>query len=305
MAEIPDDSKLTQLSNIGVQPVKEIDWRNLLKQIMKGTCVPFIGPHLCVDVKGYPHKRLIAQKWADEEQYPFEDRSDLARVAQFLAVQGGSSYAEDKLKDEYQDLKLPNSDDKDEPHRVLAQLPLPLYITTSYDNFIASALKNLTISRDVRREYCRWQQRPDENPKLDDPIPSRPLVFHLFGHADEPGSLVLTEHDYLKFLVNISREQLLLPSLIRGRISAGSLLFIGYEFNDWDFRVLLHTIASCKSSVRNAHISVVTPDKHQEAAMYLRLYFNNLDLRVFLGTCHEFVAELRRRWEAFENVRST
>jgi len=302
MAEVTDDAKLIQLRDIGVQPLKEIDWRNLLKQIKKGTCVPFIGPDVCADVESYPHKPQIAEKWAAEEEYPLGDRSELARVAQFLAVQNAPAYPVDRLIEEYEGLELPKSTDKEEPHRVLADLPLPLYITTNYDNFISTALQRSAIPRVARRDFCRWRQTPTSNPSFDDPNPANPLVFHLFGHTDVPSSLVLTEHDYLKFLVNISREQALVPSLISGAIAEGSLLFIGYQFNDWDFRILIHTIATyLERNLSKAHISVVTPDKQQEAAIYLRLYFRNLDLRVFWGSCNDFVAELRKRWEAFIN----
>src|SRR5262249_55650340 len=128
------------------------------------------------------------------------------------------------------------------------------------------------------------------------------LVFHLFGYTDVPSSLVLTEYDYLKFLVNISRQQALVPSLISGAIAEGSLLFIGYQFNDWDFRILIHTIANfLERNLGKAQISVVTPDRQQEAAIYLKLYFPSRNLRVFWGTCPEFLTELRNRWENFTN----
>ena len=38
------------------------------------------------------------------------------------------------------------------------------------------------------------------------PTPANPLVYHLHGHLEMPQSLVLTEDDYLEFLVRISRR---------------------------------------------------------------------------------------------------
>ena len=297
------EAKITSPRDTGVLSLEDGDWKSLLRQIRKGTCVPFIGPDLCGNVAGYPHKSQIAQKWAEEEDYPLEDRSDLARVAQFMAVKRAPAYPVERLIDEYENVGQPSFTDTCEPHRVLAELPLPLYITTNYDNFMSSALRSATIPRNVRRDYCRWRQAPNPNAAYETPTPANPMVFHLFGHTDVDSSLVLTEHDYLKFLVNISREQGLVPSLISGAIAEGSLLFIGYQFNDWDFRVLIHTIANyLERNLSKAHVSVVTPDKQQEAAIYLRLYFRNLDLRVFWGSCQEFVSELKRRWEASINV---
>src|SRR5262249_16189962 len=163
MSELPDDAKLIQLRDIGVQPLQEIDWKNLLKQIKKGTCVPFIGPEVCANVENYPSKTQIAQKWSDEENYPLEDRSDLPRVGQYLAVQSAADYAIDKLTEEYERIGLPNFSDRYEPHRVLADLPLPLYITTNYDNFMSLALQRLTVPRDARTDSCRWRNTPEAN----------------------------------------------------------------------------------------------------------------------------------------------
>ncbi|HYY59071.1 MAG TPA: SIR2 family protein [Pyrinomonadaceae bacterium] len=303
MSEEPRDERSKEPRDIGVQSLREIDWKNLLKQIRKGTCVPFIGPDVCAGV--YPSKAQIAQKWAAEEEYPLEDRSDLARVAQFLAVQNAPAYPVDKLIEEYENIRPPDFTDRSEPHRVLADLPLPLYITTNYDQFMSLSLQKVIVPRNARRDFCRWRQTPGTSSVFAgeySPTPANPLVFHLFGYMESPASLVLTEHDYLKFLVNVSKEAALIPALIRGAIAEGSLLFTGYHFNDWDFRVLIHTIANyLENNLGKAHVSVVTPDTHQEAAIYLKLYFRNLDLRIFWGTSQEFLAELRRRWEAFSN----
>jgi hypothetical protein len=303
MSEDRHDEKPTAARDIGVQSLKEIDWKILLKQIRKGTCVPFIGPNVCKSV--YPSKTQIAQRWAEEEEYPLDDRSDLARVAQFLAVQNAPSYPVEKLTEEYEGIEAPNFADAGEPHRVLADLPLPLYITTNYDSFMSRALTQITIPRNPHREFCRWRQPPSPTsvaPTEYSPTPANPLVFHLFGYTEEANSLVLTEHDYLKFLVNVSKEAAMIPAHIRGAIAEGSLLFIGYHFNDWDFRVLIHTISNyLERSLGKAHISVVTPDTQQEAAIYLKLYFKNVELRIFWGTSQEFLAELRNRWKAFSN----
>ena len=47
---------------------------------------------------------------------------------------------------------------EDEPHAVLAELPLPIYITTNYDDFMAAALRR--AGKEPRREICRWNSSP-------------------------------------------------------------------------------------------------------------------------------------------------
>ena len=89
---------------------------------------------------------------------------------------------------------------------LLAELPLPIYMTTNYDDFMFRAL--LARKKNVQKELCRWNKSIQEQPSLFDmgfvPTPENPVVYHLHGHKDHVGSLVLTEDDYLEFLVSIS-----------------------------------------------------------------------------------------------------
>ena len=63
----------------------ERDWDLLLRRIKAGKCTPFLRAGACYGV--LPLGSHIAQEWAEEHDYPLEDCGDLARVAQFLAVQ--------------------------------------------------------------------------------------------------------------------------------------------------------------------------------------------------------------------------
>jgi hypothetical protein len=103
------------------------------------------------------------------------------------------------------------------------------------------ALKNR--GRDPKRELCRWNQfvELEETSVFKSgytPTAANPLVYHLHGHYDLPQSLVLTEDDYLDFLVHLSRDQALLPPAVQRALAGTSLLFIGYSLSDWNFRVL-------------------------------------------------------------------
>ncbi len=86
------------------------------------------------------------------------------------------------------------------------------------------------------------------------------------------------------------------------------MLFLGYGLADWDFRVLFRVLVEylAKSSSRS-HVSVqllpvpadMTAEQKHNVQKYFNDYFGELRIRVFWGTCREFVAELGRRWEAF------
>jgi SIR2-like domain len=39
------------------------------------------------------------------------------------------------------------------------------------------------------------------------PKPNEPLVYHLYGDIDIPGSMVLTEKDYIDFVIFLNKEE--------------------------------------------------------------------------------------------------
>jgi hypothetical protein len=288
--------------------LEETDWDLLLRRIKAGKCTPFLGAGACVGT--LPLGSKIAQEWAQKHQYPLEDSSDLARVAQFLAVQYDPMFPKEEILEEwFKNVTSPDFTEPDEPHRVLADLPLPVYMTTNYDDFMVQALRSR--NKDPRQELCRWNKYVKDQPSIFEPgfspTPANPVVFHLHGHREVPESLVLAEDDYLDFLVNITRDQTLLPHRIQRALTGTSLLFIGYRLADWTFRVLFRgLITSTEGSLRRISVTVQLPPHapgltQQRAQEYLDKYFNKIEVRVYWGTCREFSSELRKRWEDFSD----
>jgi hypothetical protein len=279
----------------------------LLARIADGVCTPFLGAGAAAHA--LPLGGQIAERWAREIRYPLDDPHDLARVAQFLAVdQDDAMYPKERLSKELASLPGPDLSAPGEPHAVLAALPLPIYITTNYDSSMFDALA--AAGKDPRREICRWNRSPalvEEPSPFSDPAytptPANPLVYHLHGRLGVPESLVLTEDDYLDFLVAISRNSALLPHHIQRALAGSSLLFVGYRLADWDFRVIHRgLIAATEASLRRLSVTVQLSG-HEAARDYLDRYFNAMKLRVFWGTAAEFSAELHDRWRARGNGR--
>ena len=192
----------------------------------------------------------------------------------------------------------------DEPHNIIASLPLPVYITTNYDDFMIQALQH--CGKDPKQELCRWNNMVKDQPSVFEsqpefiPTQANPVVFHLHGHNNVVESIVLTEDDYLEFIVNISRDQSLIPPRIQQAISGASLIFIGYSLDDWSFRVLFRgLIESTESNLRRISITVQLPPATRETQNYMDKYFNWKNLKVYWGTAREFVAELDQRWRDY------
>jgi hypothetical protein len=114
--------------------------------------------------------------------------------------------------------------------------------------------------------------------------------------------MVLTENDYLDFLVAMSRNQKLLPIKITRALTQSSVLFIGYSLNDPNFRVLFRGLIHPLAENRRLSVAIqLLPSEIAEsdkpaAQAYLTRYFEDIRIKVFWGTAEQFIDTLSDRW---------
>lgn len=307
-----------ELNGNRLQSWTETDWNLLLERINAENCTPIIGPGVYSEV--LPLSLKMAQAWTQEfPGYPFGEHFGMGRVAQFLAtVSEDNLMPKDRVAKQFKNLKPPDFTNPDEPHRVLASLPLPVYITTNYDDYMVQALSaRKEKDKNPVQEYCRWNkflQRGKPSVFEDyTPTIANPVVYHLHGHSGKADSLVLTDDDYLDFLVNVSADNTVIPERIGESLAGTSLLLLGFQLDDWNFRVLFRSIVSfLQNGMQKKHLSVqlapggekATPEQIQRAEVYFERYFGIRDVKVYWKTSQEFIIELRKRWEDSENANS-
>jgi hypothetical protein len=309
-------------------------WPSLLNAIKEGRCTPILGPGLTEAVFGA--RRETARRWAEAYHFPLapHNREDLPQVAQFLTITKDPMFPLGVLQDQMkQELlrryrgepppgladatvseiatavgKQQREADAAEPHRVLASLPLPIYITTNPDNLLADALRD--ANKDPQIELFRWSTDPGiewppsiyDGPAADyQPSPQQPLVYHLFGNLDQPDTLVLTEDNYFDYLIGATLNRKLIPPAVLKALTAHALLFVGFQMDDWDFRVLFRSIVSREGEVarrRFFHVGVqVSPEEGRfleadAARNYLDRYFEWDKISLYWGSAEDFAREL-------------
>lgn len=327
-------------------------WPTLLNSIKKGKCTPIVGMGLTEPLLG--SMREIALDWADKYGFPMapHERESLPQVAQFVAVNQDREFLRDQLAEylrrEIQEryttdlppeLQQPGatldqlieavyaarwSRDTNEPHRLLAQLPLPIYITANVNNLLAKALKE--AGKDPQVVICPWYKQvtgqPDDGEEEEEqqeeltifdrepdytPTEQRPLVYHLFGRFGSDRSLVITEDDYFDYLIGVSRNWQLIPKRVLQKLANSSLLFLGFQMDDWTLRTFLRLIMVRQEGGRRrdqyTHISAqIEPEegrllRPERAQKYLEDYFfKGTYINVYWGSTTEFLKELQRRW---------
>lgn len=285
------------------------DWQLLINRIKNGKCTPFIGPG--IHTERLPAGSKLAEELAEKHHYPLEDYHNLMRVAQFIATTYDDNFLKEdvicrKIKETTESTNDEYFKSEFEPHNFLARLQLPLYITTNYDNSMLRALK--LNNRNPSKLICNWNEPHLNNLPESDKLPSKdnPLVFYFHGYFEKPNSIVISEDDYLDFMVAISKNKKLLPPWIEEALSENSLLFLGYSMSDWNFKVIHRILAGYRGLSRSPmNISVQLPpiaynnDVKIKAVQYLTRYFAQQKIKVFWGSRDEFFQELKKKMEVY------
>ncbi|MGD8584558.1 MAG: CHAT domain-containing protein, partial [Chloroflexota bacterium] len=269
-------------------------WPFLLQNIDFGRVTAFLGPR--VNEGLLPSRESVAQKLAEKYGYPMPDNGSLIQVAQYMAIKDPALLRDDYMRTlqrslfDYLDI-TPTKEQKrqlrtaslsetveavgwservleiqeNEIHHQLAQLGLPLYVTTNADNFMFEALKKQE-GVSPRRIGLQWEHTEAGTPEhalSPEPSPKEPVVLHLNGYDGDPEQmrhLVLSGDDYLEHFVRLSRDQhIILPSNVLGMLSNHSFLFLGYHLDDWELRVVLQGLTkqiAQTSPERKTHVGV-------------------------------------------------
>jgi CHAT domain/SIR2-like domain len=333
-------------------------WNRLIANIRSNTCVPFLGSRMNRGI--LPAQETIALEVARKNGYRLADAHNLARVAQFEAFKDPGAFRAtyvDVLKQSlYRTMAPPPAAldrrgmarrsltelvevlgweaisrqiEESNVYDLLADLELPLYVTTNADCFMVQALKAHMNAKagaaggqagegaEVRRIGPRWEKTTEGAPvhSLLNPEPDNdtPYVLHLNGYEDPADRsqlehLALSEEDLMAAFVRLSRDQVdVLPSNVLTRLAESSWVFLGYSLDDWEFRLvvqgLLQPIAQ-SGAKKKLHVGVQLDSasgtgnlSDGEIRNYLQDYLGNrFNITVYWGTPRQFISELHERY---------
>ena len=207
----------------------------------------------------------------------------------------------------------------EDPLRLLARLNLPVYVTTSYFDFLERAI--IAEGRTPRTQVCFWSGEdvniaPEHHydPNL---IPSQtqPLVYHLFGLEKYPRTMVLSEDDYMAFLVEVTRApnptSPVIPLYLAEAFRSKSLILLGYRLHDWDFRVIFRGVVKPGLTALRSFglILQVNPSqdgmgRQEQAQSYLKEYFQEADFKVEWGNVEQYIQNVWKEWSQWARGRA-
>jgi len=296
-------------------PKKTLDeetWTALVENVINGECTPFLGAGISSPY--VPTGKDLSKLLAKESEYPLDDKANLARVAQYITSLRKNPAAVKRMVCEIiREAQAAAVEELGgEPprnHFLLASLDLPILITTNYDDYVERALKAIG-GLEPTVDICRWNDRlVDELPtyRLTEPSSEAPAVFHMHGHMSRRNSILITEDDYIDFMVSLGQRDAkdpVIPHFVRRALGNSSLLFVGYSLEDWNFRVLMrHLMKQQKLLPHEQYGSLsiqlsdedMPPERRARAEKFLEVYLSISRIDVHWGHAGPFLEELHSR----------
>lgn len=233
--------------------MKERHWNNLVGSLRHGQCVLMLGSEIPVRITSTDPtqasqdstslsdelRRQLARELEEDNRRP----SGITLAALAQQYEDTEGFGPTTLRDTAERVLESRLYAPSAVHEKLASLPFSLIVTTAQDALLAQALRAKGKIPSTQRYHLRGDKR--DNPEFVVPgSPASPVVYHLFGNAEEPSSLVLSENDVLDFLIRVVSERPQLPnSLLRALKRVGqSFLFVGFGIRHWDLRILLKVL---------------------------------------------------------------
>lgn len=225
---------------------------------------------------------------------------DLARIALHVQVEQDSEFLMKLVKE-----VLPDAQHQPSPLlQTLASLPFKLFVTTNYDRLLERAFPNNEYELLVQPvagfkdlEQAAIQDRLADTEK--------PIIYKIHGSFRDNGKgpgvsqelnrLILTEEDYIQFLSVVGRKDMGVPTMVRDKLTDGTILFLGYSLQDWDFRTI-HKILFEPFDIWQKNKSFAI---QKDPPDFWVQYWNSKNVTILNVDLYTFVKELKEYWQEF------
>lgn len=219
--------------------------------IKKGRCILFLGAgvNYCSDENEQLYKKEqrpptgweLAQLIKAELMHKdiLKDDFNLSEIAQYHELEQGSF-------DSLTDLLTRCIKTGKSPSPLLyylADMPFQYIMTTNYDQLFETAL----VARG-KQPHVGVYNRQRDKVTYDVPPASitvqQPFLYKVHGDIDSRPSIVITDEDYIQFILRMSDKENYnpIPQSFTDALTTKSILFIGYRLMDYNLRLLFKTL---------------------------------------------------------------
>lgn len=225
--------------------------QTIASSIKKGRCILFLGAG--VNYCGHEHEQLYTK-----EQRPptgrelaelikaelvhkelVQDDYNLSEVSQYHELEQGAF-------DSLMDLLVKHIKTGKSPSPLLyylASMPFQYIMTTNYDQLFETALRAMNKQPYIGI-YNRQRDKLTYDVKPSEVSVERPFLYKVHGDIDSRSSIVITDEDYIQFILRMSDKENYnpIPQSFTDALTTKSILFIGYRLMDYNLRLLFKTL---------------------------------------------------------------
>ena len=269
-------------------------WNNLLEAINNGSCVVLLGPKISTvnggDASLYEEFAKSLTQELQKEKISFDDAHDdnLTYIMQRYTTIPNVAPSDPgfEAKNFYKEYE----GQFNEIQQTLAELPIHLVINTSPDNAMFHALKK---AGKFKAMHAWYDYRKEQKQEFEAPTADTPLVFNLFGYYENAMSLVLTESDQVEFMKNVIKDQPPLPPKLLSQLDGHkTYLFLGFNWEQWNLRLLLEGMNLEKESNILAHSHHDTPLQSKTKDFFE----SSFRFSFITDNISDFVAEMKSKY---------
>lgn len=204
----------------------------LQEALERGQLALFIGADLAQTFTSVPSRSDLAQVLG--QRYQLDPSLSLAQVTQRVSRAGNRYDFTDYLRNA---LDTTGKTPLTFHHQIVAlvqQYSLRTIITTAYDDLLDRALRQARIPFQVviGNSDVRFIQS------------DRLAVIKLYGVADRPDTIIVTEQDHNTLLHNREKEEVI--DLVRQTFRTNTICFLGYNLADQDFQFIYDQIGESR-----------------------------------------------------------
>lgn len=233
-------------------------WQQVAEALREQRCVLVLGSGVCCnfDEQTAPMSSQLATHLSDKikgykEAHALIDTERLSHVAKvfedtpFEDERYNDRKARQRLGKAIQSFYETNKDKKFQFYEELVKMPFHIIINSSHYDFLDKAFQR--VGKGAQSYYFNYK-KPDHNDNLEfeEPTERSPLLYNLFGNVQDIESLVVTEADRIRFAEEIMQKEATasLPTDLRVLLKKEGLtfLFMGFDFEEWHLRILLHVL---------------------------------------------------------------
>ena len=203
--------------------------------------------------------RELARTCGLGERFPDEDAGNLQRVALFYEIARSRHQLADAVRNAVQVGKQPSP-----MLRALAEIAFPMVITTNYDQLFEQAL----AAAGKQPRVAVYTPNLEATTDYRDPTPESPIVFKIHGDISRPETIVVTDEDYIQFVLRMSNKDPYdpVPLTLKFYLTGWTTIFVGYSLLDYNLRLLFKTL---RWKIDNANVpDMYSVDYHPDPLIF-------------------------------------